>query len=110
METDKSVRRPRKKSGGNTWTDGVDVPKRGLGSKLTNANYRHRRRSVSHCYSLNLEMPPTKQRGRTNEFASGQILRCEITPIRRIELVVQRQIGAGDLHIDEIVHAHSRLN
>src|SRR5579864_6769330 len=58
---------------------------------------------------LKFKMAAPKQRRNSNEFTSRQILRCEIASIFGVELVVERKIRAGDLHVDQVVHGHSCL-
>src|SRR5271163_1252582 len=54
-------------------------------------------------------MAAAQKRSRSDEFPRWEILGFEVAGIDRIELVEERQVGARDLHIHEVVHRHSRL-
>src|ERR1700739_2957646 len=54
-------------------------------------------------------MAAAQERSHSDELASGKIL-GEIALIHGIKFIVQGEIGAGDLHVDEIVHAETSLS
>src|ERR1700730_1787536 len=58
---------------------------------------------------LDLEMATAQQRGYADELARGQVLGREVGSIGSVEFVVERQVGAGDLNIDEVIHGHPGL-
>jgi hypothetical protein len=61
-------------------------------------------------YRLQFKMPAAQERSCADEFARWQILSGEVTAVGGVELVVEGKIGAGDLHVDQIIHAHTRLS
>src|SRR5437764_1415691 len=54
-------------------------------------------------------MSAAQQRRRSNKLARWQLLSREVAAIGGVELVVERQIRAGNLDVNEIIHAHARL-
>src|SRR4029077_17319656 len=58
---------------------------------------------------LQLEMAATQQRGCSNELARGQVLGGEVGAVDSVELIEEREVRAGDLHVDQIVHGHASL-
>src|SRR5215813_13877214 len=57
---------------------------------------------------LQLEMRAAQQSPRSDESSRRKIL-LEIASINWVEFVVERNVGAEDLHSDQVVHSHSSL-
>ena len=61
---------------------------------------------AAHGDGLHFEVAAAEKGARTNESTRWKIL-CEVCFIGGIEFVVVGQVGAEDLHVDEIVHGHA---
>jgi hypothetical protein len=83
-------------------------------STLYQNGARVARREASVCLvadgdGLQLEMAAAQQRGRSDEFARGQVLGSEVGAVDSVEFVEEREVRAGNLHVDQIVHGHTGL-
>src|SRR2546423_15307249 len=58
---------------------------------------------------LHFKMSAAQQRRRSNKLARRQLLTREEAAIGGVELVVERQVRAGNLDVNQIIHAHARL-
>src|SRR5258707_6869843 len=45
----------------------------------------------------------------SDELARGQVLGSEVGAIDAVEFVEEREVRAGNLHVDQIVHGHTGL-
>ena len=59
-------------------------------------------------YRLQFKMPAPQERRHTDKLSRGEILGREVTSVSRVESVVQRQIRARHLHVNEVIHRHAR--
>src|SRR6266446_2164991 len=58
---------------------------------------------------LQLEMAAAQQCCCSDELARGQVLGSEVGAIDAVEFVEEREVRAGNLHVDQIVHGHTSL-
>ena len=67
------------------------------------------RRLAANGNRLQFEMAAAQERACSDEFPCRIVFRGEVAFVDGVELVEEGQVGAGDLHVDEVVHGHAGL-
>src|SRR5882762_5227194 len=66
-------------------------------------------RSAANSNRLELKMAAAQQRRYPYKLARRQVLGSEVRPVDTVKFVEKRKVGAGNLHVDQVVHSHIRL-